>query len=64
MMSVSVGHRLQDSESKTLRGYSRRVDEKRPIDRGQRHFGTVLGQQHLAGAHANGAVFRKPCQAK
>jgi hypothetical protein len=24
----------------------------------------VLSQQHLCGARANGAVFRKPCQAK
>jgi len=31
---LSANHRVQDSESKTLSGYSRRVGKERPIDRG------------------------------
>jgi hypothetical protein len=63
-VSVSASRRVQDSESKTLSVYRPRVGKERPIDRRQRHFGTVLSQQHLAGACANGAVLRKPCQTK
>jgi hypothetical protein len=51
-----------DLESKTLSGYVRGICEKRLIDRGQREFGTMLRQQHLAGARADNAVFREPRQ--
>src|SRR6516162_6007179 len=61
---LSVRHCLQDSESKSLSGWSGWIGKERPIDRGQRHLGTVLSEQHLAGAHANSAVFRKLCQTK
>jgi hypothetical protein len=50
--------------SKSLCSDSRRVGKERPVYCGERHFGTVLSQQHLAGARTNGAVFRKPGQAK
>jgi hypothetical protein len=63
-VSVSASRCLQDSESKSLSSCSGRVGKERPIDRGQRHLGAVLSQQHLAGARANGAVFRKPGQTK
>ena len=56
--------RVQDSEPKALGGYSGRVCEEGPVDCGECHLGTVLSQQHFAGARANDAVFGKSCQGK
>jgi hypothetical protein len=58
--SVLSGHRVLNFESETLSGDTCWIGEKRLIDRGQREFGTALCEQHLAGACANGTVFRKP----
>jgi hypothetical protein len=63
-VSVSSGHRFQDLESKTLSAQVHWIGEERVVNRDQREFGTVLCQQHLAGARANNAVFRERRQAE
>ena len=62
--SVSPRHRIQDFESKMLSRRVRWIGEERPIDRAQGEFGTVLCQQHLAGASADSAASREPRQAE
>jgi hypothetical protein len=51
-----------DFESKTSSGNVCGVYEKRLIDCRQGEFGTLLREQHLAGARANNAVFRESGQ--
>ena len=63
-MGGSWAHRIKDFESKTLSRYVRWIGEERLIDRGQREFGTMLRQQHLAGARADNAVLREPHHAE
>ena len=59
---ISSSHRILDLQSETPSEQVRWIREECPIDCGQCELGTTLRQQHLAGAHANNAVFREPRQ--
>ena len=58
--SVSSGHRVQNFGSEALSGQVGWIGEECFIDRSQCQLRPVLRQQHLAGAPAENAVFRKP----
>ena len=56
--AFSSAHRVQHFPAQALSGWVGGIGQEGLIDRSQHEFETVLHQQHLARAPANGAAFR------
>jgi hypothetical protein len=59
-VSGSLGHSIQNFDSKTLSGCVRWIGEQGLVDGAQRQCQTVSGQQQLASAGTDTAIFQEP----